>query len=123
MTKINICVKEVENKITEPILNINDLINMVNKKSEYLNEQTMDNYIALEIDYNINYTVDQLKHIMKYYELSVRKKNKGELVQDLVIFELDPANVFIVSHRKYLWTCVDAINEDPYLSKFLNIRT
>ena len=75
------------------------------------------------IDYNINYTVEQLKHIMKYYDLSTRKKNKGELVQELVIYELDPENIGIVSHRKYLWSCIDAINEDPYLSKFLNIRT
>lgn len=123
MEKINISIKEVEKKIDEPILNINDLVNMVNEKCEYLNDPNMDNYIALEIDYNINYTVDQLKNIMKYYKLSSRKKNKGEIVQELVIFELDPVNIYMVSHRKYLWTCIDAINEDPYLSKFLNIRT
>tara|TARA_Y100001970_G_C14246469_1_gene868634 strand:- start:2699 stop:3070 length:372 start_codon:yes stop_codon:yes gene_type:complete len=123
MAKININVKEVDSKKNEPIFNIDDLVNMVNEKYECLNDQNMDNYIALEIDYNINYTVEQLKHIMKYYELSTRKKNKGELVEDLVIFELDPENICVVSHRKYLWTCVDAINEDPYLSKFLNIRT
>ena len=123
MAKININVKEVDNTKNKPIFNIEDLVNMVNEKYECLNDQNMDNYIALEIDYNINYTVEQLKHIMKYYELSTRKKNKGALVEDLVIFELDPDNTGIVYHRKYLWTCVDAINEDPYLSKFLNIRT
>jgi len=123
MAKINISVKEVDNKKGDEKVNIDDLINMVNEKYECLNDQNMDNYIALEIDYNINYTVDQLKHIMKYYELSVRKKNKGDLVQDLVIYELDPENICIVSHRKYLWNCIDSINEDPYLSKFLNIRT
>ena len=123
MAKIKINVKEVDEKISNEEFNIDELVNMVNEKYECLNDQNMDNYIALEIDYNINYTVEQLKHIMKYYNLSTRKKNKGELVQELVIYELDPENIGIVSHRKYLWSCIDAINEDPYLSKFLNIRT
>tara|TARA_B100001989_G_C24204852_1_gene300195 strand:+ start:93 stop:458 length:366 start_codon:yes stop_codon:yes gene_type:complete len=121
MANIEINVKE--RNITNEKITIDELVNMVNEKCECLNDRDMDNYIALEIDYNINYTVEQLKHIMKYYDLSTRKKNKGELVQELVIFELDPDNTGIVYHRKYLWTCIDAINEDPYLSKFLNIRT
>ena len=78
--------------------------------------------MALSI-YNLNYTVVDLKHISKYYELSIRKKNKAELVQDIVIFEMDPNNMELVSRRKYLWDCVENIQNDKYLSKFLNITT
>jgi hypothetical protein len=121
MKKIDILVNENVEENDAPI-NINDIIDMVNEKYE-INNENMDNYIALEIDYNINYTVDQLKHIMKYYELSVRKKNKSQLIEELVIYEIDPDNLPIVSHRKYLWNCLDAIKEDKYLSKFVNINT
>ena len=41
---------------------------MVNEKYEKMEqENNMDTYIAAEIDYNLNYTLEQLKHIMKYY--------------------------------------------------------
>ena len=121
MKKIDILVNE-NNDIDSAPININEIIEMVNEKYE-VNNENMDSYIALEIDYNINYTVDQLKHIMKYYELSVRKKNKSELIEELVIYELDEDNWGIVSHRKYLWSCLDAIKEDKYLSKYVNINT
>ena len=53
MAKIKINVKEVDNKISNEEFNIDELVNMVNEKYECLNDENMDNYIALEIDYRL----------------------------------------------------------------------
>lgn len=119
MNKIGIKVKDSEK---ESEFNIEEIMEMVNEKYNE-QENNMDNYIALEIDYHLNFIKTQLVQIAKYYNISVRKKIKAELVQDLVIFELDPQNIEIVSKRKHLWNCIDEIKGDKYLSKFLNIST
>jgi hypothetical protein len=115
-----------ENNSTKEEIDIEDLINEVNKK--YKNIETnitvdynMDSFIALETEYSINYTIPQLHHISKYYKLSIRKKKKEEIIQDIVLFENDPYNSEIVTLRQYLWQCVNEINSDSYLQKFLNI--
>tara|TARA_Y100001970_G_scaffold293088_1_gene437666 strand:- start:5989 stop:6369 length:381 start_codon:yes stop_codon:yes gene_type:complete len=115
-----------DDKSTKEEVNMEELMNEVNKKFANLEindtfDYNMDNYIALETEYNINYIIPQLHHIAKYYDISVRKKNKGEIVQDIVLFELDPTNIEIVTRRQYLWQCVNEINSDNYLHKFLNI--
>ena len=104
-------------------VNMKELMEEINKKYKYMEvNANMDNYIALEMDYTMNYTVEQLKHICKYYNMSIRKKNKSDLVETIVIFEADPENLGEVIRRKYLWECVEQINMDPYLGKFLNIN-
>jgi len=116
-----ICIKVNDNNIDTNV-DIEEIMAMVNEKyKDY--ENNMDNYIALEMDYNINYTKSQLIHISKYYDISVRKKRKDEIVQDIVIFELDQTNIRIVSRRNYLWECIIDIKNDDYLSKYLNITT
>jgi|TARA_B100000674_G_C37619641_1_gene813680 hypothetical protein len=79
----------------------------------------MDDYIALEIDYQTNYIKKELERIATYYGISKRKKRKDELVEDIVIFEKDPENIEIVYRRKRLWSCIEEIKGDKYLSKFL----
>ena len=48
-----------------------------------------------------------------------RKKKKGELIEELVIFEKEPENYDITQRRKTLWFYMDEINNDSFLSKFL----
>ena len=79
----------------------------------------MDDYIASEVDYQTNYLKKDLERIADYYEISKRKKKKDQLVEDIVIFEKDPANIEIVFRRKKLWSYVQEIKDDKYLSKFL----
>lgn len=79
----------------------------------------MDDYIALEIDYQTNYLKKDLEKIADYYEISKRKKRKDKLAEDIVIFEKDPANIEIVYRRKRLWSYIEEIKCDDYLSKFL----
>tara|TARA_B110000967_G_C18786565_1_gene511088 strand:+ start:659 stop:1057 length:399 start_codon:yes stop_codon:yes gene_type:complete len=115
-------------------INMDDIMAMVNEKCETCEndpenddendpENDMEKYMALEIDYTFNYTKVQLEHISKYYEISIRKKRKEEIIQDLIIFEINPQNLEIVSRRIYMWKCVSDINNDSYLSKYLNITT
>ena len=79
----------------------------------------MDEYIALEIDYNENYKKKELERIADYYEISKRKKGKQKLIEDIVIFEKDESNKEITERRKLLWYYMEEINNDNYLSKFL----
>ena len=82
-------------------------------------EMDMDDYIAMEINYNENYTKKQIDLIADYYGISKRKKKKGELIEELVIFEKEPENYDITQRRKTLWFYMDEINNDSFLSKFL----
>jgi hypothetical protein len=79
----------------------------------------MDDYIASEVDYQTNYLKKDLERIADYYEISKRKKRKDQLVEDIVIFEKNPANIEVVFRRKKLWSYVQEIKDDKYLSKFL----
>ena len=79
----------------------------------------MDEYIALEIDYNENYKKKELERIADYYEISKRKKRKQKLIEDIVIFEKDESNKEITERRKLLRYYMEEINNDNYLSKFL----
>ena len=92
-----------------------------NETSNFLNEDfaNMDGYIALELDYNENYNKKDLEKIADYYSISKRKKRKADLVQDIVLFELDPINSDITNRRKTMWFYLQEIMNDNYLSKFL----
>ena len=79
----------------------------------------MDDYIALELDYQTNYIKKELERIADYYEISKRKKRKDQLVEDIVLFEKDPVNIEKVYQRKKLWKYVEEIRKDKYLRQFL----
>ena len=79
----------------------------------------MDDYIALELDYQTNYIKKELERIADYYEISKRKKRKDQLVEDIVLFEKDPVNIEKVYQRKKLWKYVEEIQKDKYLRQFL----
>lgn len=105
-------------KSDENIVSYEDLVKEVD-----LMEMTsiigMDDYIAMEVDYQTNYLKKDLERIADYYEISKRKKRKEQLVEDIVLFEKDPENIEIVFQRKKLWSYVEEIKSDKYLSKFL----
>jgi len=95
-----------------------DLVKEVNVM-EMVAEVSMDDFVALEVDYETNYIKKELDHIANYYEISRRKKRKRQLVRDIVIFEKNPANIELVYRRKKLWSYIEEIRSDKYLSKFL----
>ena len=97
----------------------NDLLQQVDMLEITQTNASMDDYIALEINYQTNFTKKELDRIADYYKISKRKKKKAELVTDIVIYERDPDNFSIVHKRKKLWSYIQEIKEDNYLSKFL----
>ena len=80
---------------------------------------TLDDITALELDYDTNYTKKDLVKIAEYYEIVIRKKNKKDLISEIVIFETSLENSPIVERRKELWFYINEIKEDKYLSKYL----
>ena len=75
-------------------------------------------YYLLEEEYN-EFTKKELERICDYYDISKRKKRKGDLIQDIIIFEQDENNSEIVNKRNELWYCIEQIKNDNYLKKFL----
>ena len=78
-----------------------------------------DNIIAQEIDYNENYTKTMLVHIASYYKVYDRKLKKDALIQKIVEFENDPANIETVYNRKKCWHFINELKNDKYFSKFI----
>jgi len=81
--------------------------------------EDIDQYETMDLNYNTNFTKKQLDRIAEYYEISKRKKNKQELIVDIILFELNPENEYIAFKRKQLWEYIKEIKADKYLSKFL----
>ena len=113
----NISEKKETNVTYENLVKkVDDETNDFFNNEDYSN---MDSYVALELDYNENYNKKDLEKIADYYSISKRKKRKAELVQDIVLFELDPLNSDITNRRKTMWFYMEEIMNDNYLSKFL----
>ena len=108
-------------KLEENNVTYENLLNDVDELSRVQldNNVSMDDYIALEMDYQTNYIKKELERIAEYYGISKRKKRKGQLVEEIVLFEKDPENLEIVCRRKRLWFYIEEIKSDNYLSKFL----
>ena len=114
--KKNISVTLNETNNDKKDVTYDELVNIVNLMDI---EKDMGSFVAQEVNYQTNFTKPQLEKIAKYYNISKRKKKKDELIQDIVIFEIDPNNIEIVFKRKKLWAYMKEIKQDRYLSKFL----
>lgn len=115
--KFNITEKKLsqQNNIT-----YEELLKNVSNSYETLNEERYgDDFAALNLHYSENYYKRDLELILGYYNISKRKKNKGDMVNEIVIFELDSENDEIVSRRKLMWFYIEEISTDSYLNKFL----
>ena len=110
--------EECKDKKYEKVVTYEDLVKEVDLM-EMTSSIAMDDFIALEIDYQTNYIKKDLERIAAYYGISKRKKRKDQLVEEIVIFEKNPENIEILYRRKRLWSCIEEIRGDKYLSKFL----
>jgi hypothetical protein len=73
---------------------------------------------AIMLDYDMNCTLKQLKHIAAYYGLKC-KSRKADLIQDIVLFECDVANSYTVARRKRLFHYMDVLKSDDYLKAYV----
>ena len=117
------CSRFIETK-KQTEVTYDSLVSLVNEQSSNMGSEwneglSIDDYVASEIDYNENYTKKQLELIADYYDISKRKKKKGQLIEEIVIFEKEPTNYDMTQRRKTLWFYMEEINNDSFLSKFL----
>lgn len=78
----------------------------------------MDCATAMSFDYEMNYTMKQLKHIAGYYGIKT-KTRKVDAIQDIVVYETDPANGDAVARRKRLFHYIDTLKSDEYFKSFI----
>ena len=98
--------EECKDKKYEKVVTYEDLVKEVDLM-EMTSSVAMDDFIALEIDYQTNYIKKDLERIAAYYGISKRKKRKDQLVEEIVIFEKNPENIEILYRRKRLWSCIE----------------
>lgn len=87
--------------------------NDINENSDYISSMT-----ALELEYT-EYLKKDLVKICEYYKISTRKKKKGDLIDDIIEYELNPENFLFTERRKMLWEYIYELIEDEYLNKYI----
>ena len=80
----------------------------------------MDCATAMSFDYEMNYTMKQLKHIAGYYGIK-NKIRKVDVIQDIVSYETDAANYESVARRKRMFHYMEALKNDEYFKSFIMI--
>ena len=78
----------------------------------------MDCATAMSFDYEMNYTLKQLKHIAGYYGLKCRSR-KADMIHDIVVYETDAANGDAVARRKRMFRYMDVLKSDDYLKSYV----
>ena len=81
-------------------------------------KMTTGDSIAREVEYEMNHTKSQLNRIAEYYSINSDKETCG-IISDIVSFETDLDNIEIVFQRNKLWSYIQEIKDDVYLSKYL----
>lgn len=117
---------EIKEKVNKNIkvesFNYDELLNDVNSKHQEKETQiNEDKYNSLLLDYELNYNVKQLKMIADYYNLSVRKKKKLEIIHMLIKYETNKKNIGIVEMRKTQWFYFNELLSEPFFEKYITI--
>jgi hypothetical protein len=101
-------IQELMDKITLNKLNDNLLFN-----NEFI--------IPQMVNYNINYNVKELFIICEYYGIAkqLKKYNKEQIIESLVIFETNPQNSEIVNKRKNMWFYINELKNDKFMKKYV----
>jgi hypothetical protein len=80
-----------------------------------------DTIMSNVINYEINFTLKQLKLICDYYgltkEINSNRLNKENIIKRLVNFELDTKNEEIVKRRKTIWFYINELRNDKFVKK------
>lgn len=114
------------------IQTLNDELNNGNKENndhgnviDFMDFEDMDFFnmdcaTAMSFDYEMNYTMKQLKHIAGYYGIK-NKTRKVDMIQDIMVYETDSANCESVARRKRMFYYMDALKNDEYFKSFIMI--
>jgi len=85
---------------------------------ECLDFFNMDCATAMSFDYEMNYTIKQLKHVAGYYGIKCKSK-KADMIQDIVAYEIDTENCDTVIRRKRMFHYMNALKTDDYFKSFV----
>jgi|UniRef100_A0A6C0C0W8 hypothetical protein len=109
-----------ENNNNNKIITEDDLMDDM-ENIEMSNDFTTeyDDFYAQEINYDTNYTKKELERIASYYEIPKRRKNKSQLIEEIILFEKTPDNICFVLQRKKFWQYIKELKEDNYLRQFI----
>lgn len=124
--KNNLCFEIKEN--TDYESNKKD-INQVLKDENFFSMQNEDFFtdssiLAQQINYDENYTVKMLQIIANYYSIPrVSRYKKEDLINIIIEFENDDANVEKVSNLKKYWNYLLELKSDSFFSKFVIFNT
>ena len=75
--------------------------------------------MAMHIEYELNYTIKQLKAISDYYNLTIRKLKKNEIIDNIILFEVEDENQTVVYSRKRLWYFVEELKNDRFFDNII----
>jgi hypothetical protein len=117
MSNINFFLREKHNTPTTPPT-YDELLHEVDLM-EITKQHNTPDIITQEIHYSENYTKKSLEKIAEYYDISKGKKKKDILIEHIVQFENNVENIELVFKRKKLWSYLNEIKSDKYLSRFL----
>jgi hypothetical protein len=94
-----------------------ELIEEHPSKDDYVMDN--DSYMVQELDYQENYTVKMLAHILDYYDISKRKMKKTDMIYTIIDFENNEENTIVVEERKMKWFYMNELRDDPFFQKFI----
>lgn len=117
---ISISLREVNvNRQNKPTVTYQELLNEVDC-IEMCVKMTTGDSIAREVEYEMNHNKSQLNKIAEYYSInSDKEREKYRIIEDIVSFENNTDNIEIVFQRNKLWSYIQEIKADVYLSKYL----
>ena len=117
---MNIDCEIIEENNDNDTIGYNEIINLVDISIEQkVNLENSDKMMALTIFYNENYTKKYLEKIADYYDISKRKKRKSQLIKNIVQFECNQKNEYMVERRRTLWFYLEELENDHKMSKYI----
>jgi len=79
----------------------------------------LDDFYTQEINYDTNFTKKELEKILDYYEIPKKRKKKSQIIEEIILYEKNDENIYIVFQRKKLWGYIKELKEDTYLRQFI----
>jgi len=76
-------------------------------------------FMARQIDYELNYNNKYLVQILEFYGLKKNKLNKKDIILKIVEFEIDKENSNIVENRKRLFDNFIELKNNTFFSRFI----
>lgn len=111
---IDIPVDISQNNLINDSSHCNYILN--NPKCNY----DIDNIIAIQIDYDLNYNYSYLCNILEFYKIKKPKNiNKEKIIKLIVDFETDYKNKEIVEERKRLFVQFIELKNHQFFNKFI----